>query len=116
MNDFSEREGEKDAGTIVDDMQWAAIDEQIAYHHPIAQAKRIVFDHVREQLERTDTHVTFSGDEVFVVWFCKTLQNWKAFVGTTLPDRMYYEVTYDGDQKIAYLDCYNKVHNIPIKL
>lgn len=92
------------------------IDEQIAYHHPIAQAKRIVFDHVREQLEKAHGHPTFSGDEVYVVWFCKTLQNWKALVSTTLPDGMYYEVTYDGDEEVAYLDVYTKSQNIPIKL
>lgn len=46
---------------------------------------------------------------LYVVWFCKTLQNWKALVGSTLADGMYYEVTYDGDKGRTYVDIYHKV-------
>lgn len=52
--------------------------------------------------------------EVYVVWFSKTLQNWKAIVGTTLPDGRLFEVTYDGDKKTTYLDAYVKMDNVPI--
>jgi hypothetical protein len=53
-------------------------------------------------------------DEVYVVWFCKTLQNWKALVSTTMPDGMYYEVTFNGDTKETYLDVYTKSLNLTI--
>ena len=33
------------------------------------------------------------GYDVYVVWVCKTLQNNKALLSTTLPDGMYFEVT-----------------------
>ena len=79
-----------------------------------ARAKEIVFDYVKAHLEKTDTHVTFGPDEVYVVWFSKTLQNWKALVSTTLPDGMYYEVTYDGNKARAYLDAYKKFDNVTI--
>lgn len=49
--------------------------------------------------------------DVYVVWFTKTLQNWKALLGTTMDDGMYYEVTYDGEKKQTYLDAYTKVDN-----
>lgn len=52
--------------------------------------------------------------EIFVVWFCKTLQNWKALVATHRPDSLYFEVTYDGDQKRTYIDQYIKVDNFTI--
>ena len=53
-------------------------------------------------------------DDVYVVWMCKTLQNNKAMVSTTTPnDHRYYEVTYNGDKKEVYFDCYDKVINIP---
>ena len=39
------------------------------------------------------------------------MQNWKALVSTTLPDGMYYEVTYNGDKKEVYLDAYKKFEN-----
>jgi hypothetical protein len=49
--------------------------------------------------------------DIYVVWFSKTLQNWKALVGTTHADDLYYEVTYNGDKQETYLDVYMKVHN-----
>lgn len=78
------------------------------------KARKIVFDHVKDHLEKTDTHVTFAQDEVYIVWFSKTLQNWKALLSTTLPDGMYYEVTYNGDAKEAYLDAYKKFQNVVV--
>lgn len=78
------------------------------------QARRMVFDYVKSHLEKTDTHVAFSEDEVYVVWFSKTLQNWKALVSTMLPDGMYYEVTYNGDKRETYIDAYKKFDNVRI--
>ena len=79
------------------------------------KARRIVFEYIKPRLEKTDTHVTFGQDEVYVVWFSKTLQNWKALVSTTLPDGMYYEVTYDGERERAYLDAYKKFDNVTVE-
>jgi hypothetical protein len=78
------------------------------------QAMYVVYNYVKTHLEKTDTHVSFSLDEVYVVWFSKTLQNWKALVSTTLPDGMYYEVTYNGDKQEVYLDAYKKFDNVAI--
>src|SRR5690242_17300838 len=61
-----------------------------------AKAKRLVFEYIKPRLEKTDKHVTFASDEVYVVWWSKVLQNWKCLISTTLPDGMYYEVTYNG--------------------
>ena len=73
-------------------------------------AKKIVLDYANEHIDKTDNgQITL--DNVFIVWFCKTLQNWKALVSTTLPDGMYYEVTYNGDKKEVYLDAYKKFEN-----
>ena len=73
-------------------------------------AKKIVLDYAKTHIDATD-NVQITLDNVFIVWFCKTLQNWKALVSTTLPDGMYYEVTYNGDKKEAYLDAYKKFEN-----
>lgn len=73
-------------------------------------AKEIVLDYANEHIDRTD-NVQITLDDVYVVWFCKTLQNWKALLSTTLPDGMYYEVTYNGDKKEVYLDAYKKFEN-----
>lgn len=80
------------------------------------QARLEVYHYVKAHLEKTDTHVTFGEDEVYIVWFSKTLQNWKALVSTTLPDGMYYEVTFNGDKMELYIDAYKKFDNVVYKV
>ena len=47
-------------------------------------------------------------EDMYIVWFCKTLQNWKALVsGVHIPE--YIEVTYNGDKQEVYVDVYSKV-------
>ena len=70
-------------------------------------AKEIVLNYANEHIDKTD-NLQITLDDVYVVWFCKTLQNWKVLLSTTLPDGMYYEVTYNGDKKEVYLDAYKK--------
>lgn len=53
----------------------------------------------------------FPTFDVYIVWKCKTLQNWKYLIATTLSDDMYYELTYDGDNGRWYLDAYKKLEN-----
>lgn len=74
------------------------------------QARKIVMDYVNEHLDKTDG-IQIGLDDVYVVWFCKTLQNWKAMVSTTLPDGQYFEVTHNGDKNETYLDVYKKWEN-----
>lgn len=78
------------------------------------KAIRLVFNYVKARLEKTDEHVVFFEEGVYVVWFAKTLQNWKALVSTMLPDGMYYEVTYDGSNQRTYIDAYKKFDNLMI--
>ena len=53
-----------------------------------------------------------SMEDVYIVWFCKVLQNWKALAGTHHGDGMYYEITFDGDKDCAYVDAYKKWQNV----
>lgn len=70
--------------------------------------KKLVRDYVLAHLDKSDEKPEF---EIFTVWKCKILQNWKYLVSTTLPDGMYYELTFDGDQNRWYLDAYKKFDN-----
>lgn len=72
--------------------------------------KEKVRDYANEHLDKSD-NVQITIDNVFVVWQCKTLQNNKALLSTTLFDGMYYELTYNGDKKELYLDAYKKFEN-----
>ena len=49
--------------------------------------------------------------EVFVVWQCYILGNAKWLLSTTLPNEMYYEVTYNKANDEFYFDAYKKVEN-----
>lgn len=75
------------------------------------RAKELVVRYFNERSERTD-NFKLTKDDVFIVWFCKTLQNWKALVSTTVSDGMYYEVTHNGDKNETYLDAYKKWQNV----
>lgn len=72
----------------------------------------IVARYIKEHLDKSDGETYF---EVYVVWKCKTLQNWKFLISSSLNDGMYYEVTYNGDKKEWYLDAYKKFENRCIK-
>lgn len=72
--------------------------------------RKLVAGYANEHIDVTDGK-QITPDDVFIVWQCKTLQNSKALASTTLPDGMYYEITYDGDKKQFYLDAYKKFEN-----
>ena len=76
----------------------------------VALCKKTVAEYANEHMDKTDGQ-KISEENVFIVWMCKTLQNSKALVSTTLPDGMYYELTYNGDKKELYLDAYKKFQN-----
>lgn len=99
--------GENKTPFVSDRISEGSVNKQI-------KARNIVFEYVVDHLEKTDTHVLFAPEDVYVVWFAKTLHNWKSCISTVLPDGMYYEVTYDGDKKRAYLDAYKKFDNVMI--
>ena len=81
----------------------------------IELCKKIVKDYANEHLDKSD-NVQIAEENVFVVWSCKTLQNNKALLSTTLSDGMYYELTYNGDKRELYLDAYKKFENNCIKI
>ena len=68
-------------------------------------ATTLVGRYVLEHLDKSDLEPAFT---VYIVWQCKTLQNWKFLLSTSLPDGMYYELTYNGDNQEWYFDAYKK--------
>ena len=79
-------------------------------------ARTIVMNYFNTHKDVTDEYeMTFA--DTYVVWFCKTLQNWKALVSTNVPDGVYYEVTHngEGDIGLTYLDVYKKHENVVIR-
>ena len=78
-------------------------------------AEKAVADYFNNHKEITDEG-WLTPEGVYVVWLCKTLQNNKALLITTVWDGMYYEVTYNGDKNEMYLDAYKKWDNKCIKI
>lgn len=76
-------------------------------------ARKIVMDYFNGHVDATDKKQITMND-VYVVWFSKTLQNWKALVSTTVSDGMYYEITYNGDKDETYVDVYKKWENFKL--
>ena len=79
----------------------------------IEVCKDLVRKYALEHLDKTDK---VEGFLVYVVWSCKTLQNSKALLSTSLLDGMYYELTMNGDKKEIYFDDYKKFENKCIKI
>lgn len=82
-------------------------------HEFRVKATQLVAEYTEEHKDKTDAA---EGYAVYVVWQVKALQNFKALLATTMPDGMYYEVTYNGDTDEFYLDAYKKFENrcIPV--
>lgn len=79
--------------------------------NPTNVAINEVTNYVYQHLDKSDPTPSF---DVYVVWFCYILGGWKCLVSTTLPDGMYYEVTYDTNKNSIYLDAYKKFDNVEI--
>ena len=77
--------------------------------------KNVVVDYFNSRVDKTD-NMQITEDDVYIVWFSKTLQNFKALVSTAVSDGMYYEITYNGDKSELYLDAYKKWENKKIAL
>lgn len=78
------------------------------------KAIQIVSDYIYNHLDKSDS-LDNINIEVYIVWKCKTLQNWKYLISSSLLDGIYYELTYNGDSKEWYLDAYKKFENKVIK-
>jgi hypothetical protein len=78
----------------------------------LIKAKRVVIEYMNSTGQSTKR---LQPKELNIVWFSKTLQNWKALVSTVHKDGLYFEVTYNGHAGETYVDVYQKVTNFVIE-
>jgi hypothetical protein len=76
----------------------------------ITKAKECLIRYFDKHKEKSDNFQLYK-DQIYVVWFCKVLSNWKALLSTTINDGMYYEITYNGCKQETYVDAYKKWQN-----
>lgn len=67
-------------------------------------AIRLVYSYMKSE----DAPPNFTQDDVFVIWYCKTLENWKAILSASYKGAPLIEVTYSGVNKDTCLDVYKK--------
>lgn len=78
----------------------------MAHFQSVAKKKLVEWYNAQEGKEQIDL------SNVFIVWSCKTLQNYKCLASTTVSgDGIYAEYTYNGDKQELYEDIYGKVQN-----
>lgn len=77
--------------------------------------KEKVVEYFNQHVDKSDRK-QITEDDVYDVWKCKTLQNNKAILSTSVPDGMIYECTYNGNKNELYFDAYKKWENICFKL
>lgn len=76
--------------------------------HMDSRATDIVFKYIFDHIDKSDDIPYY---EVYIVWKCKVLKNWKYLISSTLSDGMYYELTFNGETNEWYLDAYKKFEN-----
>ena len=80
-------------------------------------AKKAVVEYWNENKTLVKKFGKITHQKVFIVWQCKAIQNSKALLGVKCKDDgMYFEFTYNGDAKEAYLDVYKKQTKRTVKL
>ena len=62
-------------------------------------------------LRVSEYEVVIFNSELYIVWFAKTLDNWKALVSTDILSGVYVEVTHNGAKNETYVDIYEKKSN-----
>ena len=81
-----------------------------------SMAKKAVVEYWNGNKKLVDKFGVVNPEKVFVVWQVKVVQNSKALLGVSFDgDGMYFEYTYCGDDKVAFLDVYKKQKKVTIE-
>lgn len=89
----------------------------MAHFESVCKNKLVEWYNQSENIHHSPNNVQLiTLENVYVVWACKTLQNYKALLSTTISgDGIYAEYTYNGDKQEMYEDVYKKAFNRCLK-
>ena len=83
-------------------------------YHFLSICKKKLVEWYNEAFDNMSVYIQEKIDlsQVYVVWSCKTLRNYKALLSTAVSgDGIYVEFTYNGDKQELYMDVYHKLVN-----
>lgn len=81
-----------------------------------SMAKKAVIEYWNGNKNLVAKFGEINPEKVYVVWQVKVIQNSKALLGVSVEgDGMYFEYTYHGDEKTAFLDVYKKQKKVTIE-
>lgn len=78
--------------------------------------RNVVAQHTNSLHSPESGHPECTPNDVFIVWYCKTLQNHKALASSPMSGDMYYEVTYNGNRDEIYIDVYRKSDALKVQV
>jgi hypothetical protein len=89
---------------------------EVAAFHAVATNKPLDPQTIARHLVMSWVEEHQPGDkfDVFIVNEGYILGNWKARLGTTRADGLFFEVTYDVNRKRTYFDVYRKIDHAEI--
>jgi hypothetical protein len=79
----------------------------------LRKAVQVVVDNYNANRDPKTTH-QLTANGVYIVWYAKTLRNWKAIVASPVVFGILWEVSFDGTKQEIYIDVYKKVTNVVI--
>lgn len=106
MTSAFERYQTSQPAVLVEETPQQIVDHNIEF---IERARQLASEEFNERFASAQVKTT--GAQFYVVWFAKTLGNWKALVSTDLIAGQYWEITYNGAKKETYVDAYVKFSN-----
>ena len=86
------------------------------FNNFLDRCKTEVANYLNQKMVNDDGMLGVNANDIYVVWYCKTLKNAKALLITGLQDHLYFEITFNGDSDELYLDVYDKQVNKCIKI
>ena len=73
--------------------------------------QEVCFEKAKEYFQEQSGQ-PFECEKISVVWYCKTLQNFKCLIFAYSNGKgLYFEFTFNGDKGELYMDVYTKIKN-----
>ena len=82
----------------------------------LTAAKKLAIDNYNSHRDKERIPAELTMDSVYIVWWAKTLNNWKAIVASSVARGFLWEVTSNGYRKEAYIEVYRKINSKKVLL